>query len=209
MISFSLALDISGTAVFALSGSLVGVRKDLDIFGVSVLAVAAALGGGMVRDVLLGAVPPAALQHQVYLVTALVAALIGFRFHPRVGRLQASIQLLDAAGLGVFAVSGTLRSLAAGLGPISAILLGVITGVGGGVVRDVLAGEIPVVLRRDIYAVAALLGAAALVAAHRADVPDVPAAVAGVVITFAVRALAIRFNWQAPHARRSGGDRRG
>src|SRR5687768_14916916 len=108
--SLTLALDIIGTAVFALSGALLAVRKDLDIFGVAVLSLAAGLGGGLLRDVLLGATPPAALEDETYLLTALAAALVGFLAHGWIERLSASVRLFDALGLGFFAVAGTLKS---------------------------------------------------------------------------------------------------
>ncbi len=198
--SISLVIDLIGTAVFALSGGLLAVRRNFDIVGVLVLSVAAGLGGGMLRDVLLGDTPPAALRNEAYLLTALVAALIAFFFHPRVEQLRRSMLLLDALGLGFFAVSGTLRSLSAGLGPVPAILLGVVTGAGGGVIRDLLALEVPLVLRRDVYALAALVGALAFVGVDRVST-QVVAAIVGISLTFALRVLSMRFGWQAPRPR--------
>ena len=130
-----------------------------------------------------------------------MAALIAFFFHPRVEQLRRSVLLLDAIGLGFFAVSGTLRSLSAGLGPVPAVLLGVVTGAGGGVIRDVLALEVPLVLRRDIYALAALLGAITFVAVDHVST-QVVAAILGIVLTFVLRILSIRFGWQAPRPRK-------
>jgi uncharacterized membrane protein YeiH len=196
-----LSLDLAGTFVFALSGAMLAVRKRFDVVGVLVLSVAAGLGGGMLRDVLLGATPPAAIEHESYLLAALVAGLIGFFFHPRVARLGRSIGLLDALGLGFFAVSGTVRSLQFGLEPLSAILLGVVTGAGGGVIRDLLGGETPLVLRRDVYALAALLGAGVYVGATRLGLAGSPAAAAGVAVTVILRVLAMRYGWQAPRPR--------
>ena len=193
-----LALDITGTIVFALSGALLAVRKDLDIVGVVVLSVAAGLGGGMVRDVLLGAVPPVALENELYLVVAIGAGIAGFLFHPRIGRLNQSIRLLDALGLGVFAVAGALKSLDAGIGPVPAILLGVVSGVGGGVIRDLLGGEIPLVLRRDIYALAALFGSSACVVIVELGLANGIATAIGIAGTLVLRLLAIRYGWQAP-----------
>ncbi len=195
-----LVIDLSGTAVFALSGGLLAVRRNFDVVGVLVLSVAAGLGGGMLRDVLLGDTPPAALRNEAYLITALVAALIAFFFHPRVEPLRRSMLLLDALGLGFFAVSGTLRSLSAGLGPLPAVLLGVVTGAGGGVIRDLLALEIPVALRRDVYALAAFVGAVAFVAVDRVSTESV-AAVVGITLTVALRLLSMRFGWHAPRPR--------
>lgn len=200
--TFALTLDLVGTAVFALSGGLLAVRRNFDIVGVVVLSVAAGLGGGMLRDVLLGDTPPAALHNEAYLITAFAAALVAFFFHPRVEQLRGSITLLDALGLGFFAVSGTMRSLSAGLGPIPAVLLGVVTGAGGGAIRDVLALEVPLVLRRDVYALAALLGAVAFAGIDRVS-SQIAAAIVGVSLTFALRLFSIRFDWHAPRPRPS------
>lgn len=200
----ALLLDLIGTFVFALSGGLLAVRRDFDIVGIAVLALAAGLGGGVLRDVLLGVTPPAALRDEVYLATALAAALVSFLCHPRVERLAASVRLLDALGLGFFAVSGTLRSLDTGLDVVPAVLLGVVTGAGGGVIRDLLAREIPMVLRRDVYALAALLGAAAFVATTQLGLARTPASIVGITATFTLRLLALRYGWQAPRPRHRG-----
>ena len=198
--TLTLSLDLIGTAVFALSGGLLAVRRNFDVIGVLVLSVAAGLGGGMLRDVLLGDAPPEALRNEIYLITALTAALVAFFFHPRVGQLRGSIALLDALGLGFFAVSGTLQSSSAGLGPVPAILLGVVTGVGGGVIRDLLALEVPLVLRRDVYALAALVGATAFFAIDRISTQFMAASV-GILLTFLLRILSMHFGWQAPRPR--------
>lgn len=200
-LSLSLVLDVFGTVVFALSGGLLAVRKNFDVVGIVVLAVAAGLGGGMIRDVLLGDTPPVALDHEIYLIVAIGAGILSFYLHPRIERLNVSITLFDALGLGFFAVSGALKSLDAGLGPIPSVLLGVVTGIGGGVVRDILGAEIPLVLRRDIYALAALAGAVACVAIVRAGMPTGIAAVVGVSATITLRVFAVRFGWNAPRPR--------
>lgn len=200
-VSVSLVLDLAGVLVFALSGALLAARRDLDAFGVVILAIVAGLGGGLIRDVLLGALPPAALRDERYLLCAVVAGAIGFRFHIVVERLHASIRLLDALGLGFFAVAGTFKALDADLGPVSAVLLGLITAIGGGIIRDLLVAESPVVLRRDIYAVPALLAAIIVVSAERADISRITTAIIAVTVAFAVRALALRYNWQAPRPR--------
>ncbi len=158
-----LSLDLLGIAVFAVSGALVAIRKDLDLFGVLTLAIATALGGGLVRDALIGVRPPAAFQDWRYLAVPALVGLVTFFLHRPLERLVAAIRLFDAAGLSLFVVSGTTVALAAGLGAVPAVAMGVLTGVGGGVVRDVLVREIPVVLQRELYAVPALLGAAVVV----------------------------------------------
>jgi uncharacterized membrane protein YeiH len=196
------ALDILGTFVFALSGGLLAARKRFDIVGIVVLSVAAGLGGGMTRDVLLGDTPAVAFREEAYLLTALVAAGAVFLFHHQINRLDYSIRVLDAVGLGVFAVSGTLKSLEFDLGPFPAILLGTVTGAGGGVVRDLLAREVPLILERDIYALAAELGGLTVVVMLWAGLDTTLAASGGLVATIGLRLLAIRFHWQAPRARR-------
>jgi uncharacterized membrane protein YeiH len=198
------ALDILGTFVFALSGGLLAARKQFDIVGIAVLSVAAGLGGGMTRDVLLGDTPPIAFREEIYLLTALVAAGAVFLFHHQINRMDYSIRILDAVGLGVFAVSGTLKSLDFELGPLPAILLGTVTGAGGGVIRDLLGREVPLILQRDVYALAAVLGGVTLVFLLWIGVDTTLAALAGLLATIGLRLLAIRFNLQAPRPRQSG-----
>jgi uncharacterized membrane protein YeiH len=143
-----LALDLFGTFVFALSGAMDGVRHRLDIFGVLVLSYAAATAGGITRDLLIGAVPPASVADWRYIVVPVVAGLATFRWHPAVQRWQSPVQIFDAAGLALFAVSGALKALAFGLNPPAAVLRGMLTGIGGGMVRDVLVAEVPAVQRQ-------------------------------------------------------------
>jgi uncharacterized membrane protein YeiH len=192
------ALDLTGIFVFAITGALVGVRKGLDVFGVLVLALVTGLGGGFLRDLLIGAVPPATLTDWRYLVVPVVAGLLTFFLHPGVGRLERLVNVFDAAGLGLFCVTGTLKALAYGLGPLPAALLGMITGIGGGVVRDLLAGRVPVVLRREIYATPAFLGAGLVVVSSEADFYAPWVAVAAAVLCFVIRMFAVRRGWNAP-----------
>jgi len=196
--TFLLVLDLMGTFVFALSGASAGVRHRLDLFGVLVLSFAAALAGGITRDLLIGAVPPVGITDWRYITTALAAGIVVFVWDSRLVRLRATILLLDAAGLGLFAVTGTLKALKYHLGPGTAVLLGVLTGVGGGVLRDVLVSEVPVILRSELYAVAALAGAATVVLARLFALPAQAGAVGGVVVCFALRAIAIRRGWRLP-----------
>src|SRR6202048_494495 len=153
-------LDLVGTFVFALSGATAGVKRRLDFFGVLVLSFAAANSDGIARDLLIGAVPPAAVSDWRYLAVSLLAGAITFYWHPVIDWLRSPVLVFDGAGLALFAVSGTQKALAFGLNPIMAALLGMLTGIGGGIVRDVLLAEVPMVLRSDLYAVAALGGAA-------------------------------------------------
>jgi uncharacterized membrane protein YeiH len=194
-------LDFAGTFAFAISGALVAVRHRLDLFGVLVLAFAAAAAGGILRDIALGATPPVALVDWRYAAVSIAAGLLTFFRHAQVERMRNPVQLFDAVGLGLFAVLGTSKALQAGLGPLGAIMLGILTGVGGGVVRDVLVAQIPGVLKRELYAVAALLGAVVVVAGDRADLPPVPVAIVGAVLCFILRWLAIRRGWRLPVAR--------
>jgi uncharacterized membrane protein YeiH len=195
-----LGLDLCGTFVFALSGGLAAVRRRFDLFGVLALSFAAANAGGIVRDLLIGAVPPPGLADWRYVAVPVLAGLAAFRWGPQVARLHDGVQLFDAAGLGLFAVSGAQKALAFHLQPIAAILLGMMTGVGGGVVRDVLSAEAPAVLRRDIYAVAALAGASVVVAGHLMHLPSTIVTLAGAALCFALRLTALRLGWQLPVA---------
>jgi uncharacterized membrane protein YeiH len=196
--SLLLTLDLAGTAVFAISGAAVGVKHELDIFGVCVLAFVAGNAGGVTRDVLIGAVPPVALGGWQYVTISLVAGVVTFLWHPRLERLQTPVLIFDAAGLGLFSVSGTQKALAFGLNPLIAALLGMLTGIGGGILRDVLVREIPTVLRKDLYALAALAGAGLVVAGELLHAPPAVATLAGAALCFAVRLVAIRQGWALP-----------
>lgn len=199
-VSFIVLLDFIGTFAFAISGALVAVRHRLDLFGVLVLSFAAATAGGLMRDVLLGATPPQALLDWRYLAVSMLAGLLTFFRHADVERLRNPVQVFDAIGLGLFAVLGTSKALAAGLGPVAAAMLGVLTGVGGGIARDVLVAQVPNVLRRELYAVAALAGAVVVVLGAALGWPPAPVAVAGAGLCFALRLLAIRRGWRLPVA---------
>lgn len=196
-----LTLELVGIFVFAISGGLVAVRKGLDVFGVLVLAGATGLGGGFLRDVLIGATPPAALADWRYLLVPVAAGVTTFVFHPAIGRLERVVTIFDAAGLGLFCVTGALKALEYGLGPVPAALLGMLTGIGGGIVRDVLAGRVPVIFSSELYATPALAGAAWAVFAHDRGWALVIVAIPGVVVCFGWRVLAIMRNWRAPIAR--------
>lgn len=198
-----LVLDLIGTFVFALSGAVVGVKRRLDIFGVLVLSFAAASAGGIMRDLLIGFVPPAAIRDWRYTAASVFGGLLIFIWFPRSqrsARVRNFVLLFDAAGLALFAVTGTQKALGFGLNPVMASLLGMLTGIGGGMMRDVLVADIPQVLRSDLYAVAALAGAVVVVIGHRLDVAPGLAAVLGAVICFGLRLIAIRRRWQLPVA---------
>ncbi|WP_369249332.1 trimeric intracellular cation channel family protein [Streptomyces sp. R41] len=195
-------LDLVGIFVFAISGALLAVRKNFDVFGIAVLAEVTALGGGLFRDVIIGAVPPAAFTDLGYFTTPLLAALLVFFLHPEVERIQVAVNVFDAAGLGLFAVAGTTKAYEYGLGLPQSAALGLATAVGGGVLRDVLANEVPSLLRwdRDLYAVPAMVGATMVVLCIRYDVLSPFTSGLAVVTGFVLRLLAMRYHWRAPRA---------
>lgn len=192
-----LIFDLAGIAVFASTGALVAVRKELDVFGVAVLALMTGLGGGVMRDVLIGAVPPKALDDWRYLVVPFATALVVFLFHPTFGRLEREIMLLDALGLSLFCVTGAVAAEAAGLNVLASSALGMLTGIGGGMLRDVASGRVPAVFRGELYATPAFAGAlVAAVVAHQ-DWSQWWYGL-GAAICFVWRVLALRRGWTAP-----------
>lgn len=191
-------LDLVGIFVFGITGALVGVRKKLDVFGIQVLALVTGLGGGFIRDVLIGATPPAALEDWRYLVVPVAAGLLTFFLHPGIGRLERLVNVFDAAGLALFCVIGALKAIDYGLSPLSAALLGTISGIGGGVIRDILSGRVPVVLRSEIYATPAFLGAGIVVVASALEYDALWVPIAAAITCFTIRLLAIRRGWNAP-----------
>ena len=194
-------LDLGGTFVFAISGGAIAVKHRMDVFGVLVLSFVAGNVGGITRDLLIGAVPPAAIASWPYLAVSALAGLIAFFASRLIARLNSPVLWLDAVGLAFFAVAGTQKALAYALNPVMAALLGMLTGIGGGMVRDVLANEIPTVLRADVYASAGLAGAAVVAAGYVLHVPSLASAIAGGVLCFALRFITIRYGWRLPSAR--------
>lgn len=240
------ALNLVGTFVFAISGALLAIHKRYDLVGMTVLAEITAIGGGVVRDLILGATPPAAFaDHVTFLIPLGAVALLfvvyryilenreknqdpskdttslvlRYRLQLQTAllqryrtQLQTAVLVFDAAGLGVFCVAGTAKALAYGLGPIEAIALGTITGVGGGIMRDVLANEQPAVLRADseLYAVPAVLGSAIIVVVQYLHLYGYGSLAAGLaaVFVFVLRIGALRYGWRAPRPTRSSDDER-
>ncbi|MEJ7633481.1 trimeric intracellular cation channel family protein [Aeromicrobium sp.] len=192
-----LVLDLAGIAVFASTGALVGVRKELDVFGVIVLALITGLGGGVLRDVLIGSVPPAALDDWRYLVVPTVTAVLVFAFHPAFGRMERQIMVLDAVGLALFCVTGAVKADEAGLGVLAASALGMLSGIGGGMMRDVAAGRVPVIFRGELYATPAFAGALIATLVHQEGLSQW-----WYVLAFAVclgwRLIALKRGWTAP-----------
>jgi len=193
-------LDLCGTFVFALSGAMAGIKHRLDLFGVLVLSFAAANVGGIIRDLLIGAVPPPGIVDWRYIAVPGLAGLATFRWGRTIDRLRSSVQIFDAGGLALFAVAGALKALAYQTGPVPAVVLGMLTGIGGGITRDVLVAEVPSVLRGDVYAVAALAGAAVVVSGRMLLVPSAVIAIVGAIVCFGLRFMAIRRGWQLPVA---------
>jgi uncharacterized membrane protein YeiH len=198
--SLLLGLDLCGTFAFALSGGLAGVRRGLDVFGVLVLSFAASSFGGIARDLLIGATPPAALVDWRYLAISLAAGLIVFCWPSHIEKLRNPVRLLDAMGLAFFAVAGAEKALAFGLTPLMSALLGMLTGIGGGVSRDLLLAKIPDVFRSDLYAVAALAGAGIVVGGSMLHIPIVITTVCGGTVCFGLRVMAIQWGWRLPIA---------
>jgi uncharacterized membrane protein YeiH len=196
-----IVLDLTGTFVFALSGALAGARRELDLFGVLVLSFAAGNSGGITRDLLIGAVPPGAVGDWRYLGVSLIAGLVTFYFSPLIVRMSNAVLVFDAAGLALFAVAGTSKALSFGLNPVMATVLGMVTGIGGGMVRDVLLAEIPTVLRAELYAVAALVAAAIVVIGHLLQLPIAPVTAVALISGFSLRVMAIRRGWRLPIAK--------
>ena len=195
-----LVLDLVGTFVFAVSGAAKGVTSRLDLFGILVQYFAAASAGSIARDVVIGAIPPAAIGDWRYLAVSVIAGVMTFAWFPVIHRLRSAVLVFDAAGLALFAVSGAQKALEFGLTPVMAALLGMLTGIGGGMTRDMLVAEIPTVLRTELYAVTALLGAAVVVAGHVLQLPSTGVTIAGAVLCFGLRVVAIRRGWHLPAA---------
>ena len=195
-------LDLAGTFAFALSGAVAARERGLDWFGVLVLAFTVACGGGVLRDVCIGAIPPAGLGDWRYLAIAMVAGVLTLASRSVVDRLAHPVVLFDTLGLGLFAVTGAQKALLAGMNAEVAVLLGMVTAVGGGVMRDVLLNRVPVVLQREIYASAALVGAAVATFGEGLGLGSPALTWSAVAVCFALRALSLRYRWHLPRFQR-------
>jgi uncharacterized membrane protein YeiH len=197
-------LELIGIYVFATSGALTAIRKDFDAVGILLLAEVTALGGGVIRDLLLGITPPSALTHVGYYLVPALAAAVAFVAHPAAARLWRMVLVFDAAGLGLFSVSGTLIGIHHGLAVLPAAGIGVITGVGGGVLRDIVARDIPLLVRAetDLYSVPAFAGALLVALLSRQGWAGPWAATGVAAFVFAFRLVALKFHWRAPRALR-------
>ncbi|TAN15266.1 MAG: trimeric intracellular cation channel family protein [Chitinophagaceae bacterium] len=200
-------LDLAGTFAFAISGATAAKERGLDIFGICVIAYTVACGGGIIRDLCIGAIPPAGLITWYYLATALVAAGMTIGLYPVVQRINRPVLLFDAAGLSLFAVTGAQKTLSYGHNGEAAVLLGIITAVGGGVIRDILLNRVPVILEKEIYASAALLGAFIVVFGDYLKIlPSDWVAVIALIVCFALRMLSLRYHWNLPSFSKSKTD---
>ncbi len=196
---FFYVFDLIGTLVFATSGALTAVKKKLDLYGLFVLALVTALGGGLIRDALLGRTPPMVFTDILYVSATLLGSLLVVLFHQSFRHLITPLRVMDAVGLGIFTVIGAKISLSMDASWFAAIMMGIVSGTGGGMIRDVLSGEVPLVLQREIYAVASLLGAALYVAlAYLAIIPDSVSALVSASVIAIVRMVAVLKNWHLP-----------
>jgi uncharacterized membrane protein YeiH len=195
-------LELAGLYVFATSGALMAIHKRFDLVGILVLALLTALGGGILRDLIIGDTPPAAFTNVNYLVIPLAAAVVTFFAHPLARRLTFTILVFDAAGLGLFSVTGTLKALSFDLGPLQAVLLGITTAVGGGMLRDITARETPALVQvdTDLYSIPAAAGAVVVAGAHHTDLPIPVVATSAAVLVFLFRVVAMLRHWTAPRA---------
>jgi uncharacterized membrane protein YeiH len=194
-----LVIDLIGTFVFAVEGASAAIQGNLDVLGLMVLAFATALGGGIIRDVLIGAVPPNSIKDWRYPAIAFAGGAVVFFQSSFVNQVPASlIVTLDAAGLALFAVAGAAKALDYGIHPFLAMLMGGVTGVGGGTIRDVLLARIPSVLHSDVYAAAALAGAAAMILALKLKMRPALASTIGIVVCFVLRMIAVHQHWNLP-----------
>ena len=191
-------LDLIGTAAFAASGAWVGVRKHMDLFGVLVLGVVTAVGGGTLRDLLLGDIPTFSLKNESYIYIAIVVSLIVFANRVQFKTFEKPLLYFDAIGLGTFVVIGTTKALDFHLGLLGAILMGVMTGTAGGVIRDLFANQVPLIFRREIYASACVAGGLLLVALETVGTARPVAALLSAGTVISVRLLAIHYNWALP-----------
>jgi uncharacterized membrane protein YeiH len=191
-------LDLTGTFAFAISGAVAARQKRLDLFGIASVAFMVACGGGIVRDVCIGAVPPAGLSNWRYLATSLVASAVTILAYPHVRRLRQPVLFFDAIGLGLFAVSGAQKSLVYGHSAELAILLGIVSAVGGGVMRDVVLSRVPAILEREIYASAALFGAVVQVGFYYAGWTDWWTPWFATIACVILRLASLYFGWRLP-----------
>lgn len=197
--TFYYFLELAGTFAFAISGATAARQRGLDVFGICAISFTVACGGGIMRDICIGAIPPAGLKTWYYLVTAIVAAAMTIGFYPLVQRLHRPVLLFDAAGLSLFAVTGAQKAIYFHHNAETAILAGILTAVGGGVLRDIVLNRVPVILEKEIYASAALMGSLIVVIGNHINwLPGDWIAIIAFAVCFTVRLLALRYHWNLP-----------
>ncbi|MCR1897550.1 trimeric intracellular cation channel family protein [Irregularibacter muris] len=190
--------EIAGTVAFAISGALIGIRKELDIFGVIFLAITTAVGGGIFRDVFLGKTPPMAFVKPIYCLISILSALLTFIFHKKILKLKNIILIFDAIGLGAFTVIGSTTAMIGNMDkPFLVICMGLLTGIGGGILRDVFVKDIPLVFQREIYAIASVLGSTSLYYTYN-NFKSISSLYMCFIITFAIRMIAVKYNLNLP-----------
>jgi uncharacterized membrane protein YeiH len=192
------ALELAGAFALSVSGATAAIRKQLDMFGVLLLSFVAATFGGILRDLVIGATPPAAIASSHYLIASLVAGAVTYTWYPLLRKLHSPVLVFDAIGLALFVVAGTQKAFAFGISPVMAAMLGMLTGIGGGIARDLLVADVPAVLRTDFYALAALAGASVMVIGDALHFPASASALTGAALCLALRLLAIRHGWSLP-----------
>jgi len=192
-------IDLGGTFAFAISGAIAAKVKGLDIFGILVVAFTVACGGGILRDISIGAIPPAGLSDWRYLCVSVIAVIVAIGISPLLKLLNRPVILFDALGLSLFAVSGAEKTLSFGHNNEVAVLLGILTAVGGGVIRDIFLNRIPVIFENEIYASAALLGALVVVAGNALALPNGWTFFTGFALCFVLRLLALKYHWRLPN----------
>jgi len=191
-------LDLAGTFVFAISGIRLAAEKDMDIFGAIVIGVATAIGGGTIRDLLLGSTPVAWMQNPVYLYVIISAVVLGLFFNRYIFELKNTLLVFDSIGLGIFTISGMQKALDFGLSTEYAIILGIITATGGGILRDILANEVPVILRKEIYATACFVGAILFLLLQKIGLNNEVCSLITVILILIIRTVAVKFNISFP-----------
>jgi uncharacterized membrane protein YeiH len=198
-------LDLIGTAAFAASGALAGIRREMDLLGVMVLGLVTATGGGTLRDLLLGDTPPFIFQDETYLYISLAVSLLVFIYHRHLGFLTHPLTFFDALGLGTFVVIGTGKALDFQIGFLGAVIAGVMTATAGGMIRDVLSNRVPMILQKEVYASACLIGGVLFVTLDYLQVPRTTTLLASAITVSTIRLMAVHFKWSLPKASNHGG----
>ncbi len=195
-------LDLCGTFVFAVTGGLKAVKNDLDILGIIVLSVITGVGGGIVRDIIIGLKTPMAFQDESYLIISIAASIIVFFWGGKIESRMTTIKILDAIGMGLFASIGARKAIVFGMGPIGILMMAVITATGGGMIRDIFVREVPAIIRIDIYATAALCGGIVVLVLNQLGIGESYQYIAAIITTMGMRLLAMKLDLHLPRARK-------